>query len=145
MQTDIERKSVFMLMPCQTERPATLWHHLLIMRQDYRSALGMNQTMLLLANTTTWQQADWVLWNRFACVCSVWREWRIMNGFVCLLMFVFVSQQWSCLACLQTRLYTSVDKPQAGGHEQLRCRQRGKPVWRCWGTRDLMCLSKHTV
>lgn len=83
MQTDIERKSVFMLMPCQTERPATLWHHLLIMRQDYRSALGMNQTMLLLANTTTWQQADWVLWNRFACVCSVWREWRVwMDLFV---------------------------------------------------------------
>lgn len=37
-----------MLMPCQTERPATLWHHLLIMRQDCRNALRMNQTMLLL-------------------------------------------------------------------------------------------------
>lgn len=50
MQTDIERKSVFMLMACQTERPATLWHHLLIMRQDRRNALGMNQTVPLLAN-----------------------------------------------------------------------------------------------
>lgn len=139
MQTDIERKSVFMLMPCQTERPATLWHHLLIMRRDRRNALGTNQTMPLLANNGIWQQAEWVLSNWAACACSVWREWGVwMDLFVywCL-CFVFVSQQWSCLDCLQTCFYTSSDKP-AGQHDgQLRCRERGKPARGCWGTWDL--------
>lgn len=145
VQTDIERKSVFMLMPCQTERPATLWHHLLIMRQDRRNAPGMNQTMQLLANKGLWQWAEWVLWNWAACAHSVLRERRVwMDLFVywCL-CFVFVSQQWPCLACLQTCLYTRCDKP-AGKPGQTKCVRvcvweggRGRPARGGWGTWEL--------
>lgn len=87
MQTDIERKSVFMLMPCQTERAATLWHHLLIMRQDCRNALGMNQTMLLLAGGGLSQRSEWVLPNYAACARGVWRErgaWMDLFVYWCL-------------------------------------------------------------
>lgn len=121
LQTDIERKSVFMLMPCQTERPPTLWHHLLIMRQDHRNALGTDQTMRQTKAARD-SGLEWVLGNRAACARGVLSERRVwMDLFVywCL-CFVFVSQQWPCLACLQTRSYTRCDKP-AGKPMRAKC------------------------
>lgn len=53
------------------------------------------------------QQAEWVLWNRPQCACILlrrkWCVWVDLFVYWCL-CFVFVSQQWSCLACLQTCL-----------------------------------------
>lgn len=128
-----------MLMPCQRGRPATLWHHLLIMRQDQRNALATKQTMQLPANKGPWQRAEWVLWNQAACAHSVSRErsvWMDLFVYWCL-CFVFVSQQWPCLACLQTCSYTRCDKP-AGkpmpSRLRVRAAERARLSQGSWGT-----------
>lgn len=129
MQTDIERKSVFMLMACQTERPATLWHHLLIMRQDRRNALGMNQTMPLLANN---MRSDSRLTECFEIRLRVHTvfggpglcEWICLCIDVCVLCLSHSSGLvWP--VCKQA-CTTSGDKAAKGRRGPLGCRDAGR-------------------